>query len=76
MLFASVVGAGDIEPAVLEVATGATGTSGRLESSTVAMRVLPLPAPEPEGFTGAVGRFEGIRLSGCRRGQGSTSRCY
>ena len=58
VLFASVVGAGDIEPAVLEVSTGAPGTSGRLESSPIAMQVRPLPAPQPDGFTGAVGRFE------------------
>lgn len=58
VLFASVVGAGDIEPAVLEVSTGAPATSGRLESSTIAMQVRPLPAPQPDGFTGAVGRFD------------------
>ena len=58
VLFASVVGTGDIEPAVLEVSTGAPGTSGRLESSTIAMQVRPLPAPQPDGFTGAVGRFD------------------
>ena len=58
VLFASIVGASSIEPAVLEVSTGATDTPGRLESEAVAVEVRPLPVPEPEGFTGGVGRFE------------------
>ena len=58
VLFASVVGAGEIEPAVLEVSTGTPGTPGRLESGAVAVEVRPLPVPEPAGFTGGVGRFE------------------
>ena len=58
VLFASIVGASSIEPAVLEVSNGASGTPGRLESEAVAVEVRPLPVPEPEGFTGAVGRFE------------------
>ena len=58
VLFASVVGAGQIEPAILEVSTGASGAPGRLESGIVAVEVRPLPVPEPKGFTGGVGRFE------------------
>ena len=58
VLFASVVGAANIEPAVLEVSTEASGTPGRLESSPVAAEVRPLPVLEPEGFTGGVGSFE------------------
>ena len=58
VLFASVVGVGSIEPAVLEVSTGTPGTPGRLESGAVAVEVRPLPVPEPEEFTGGVGRFE------------------
>ena len=58
VLFASIVGANSIEPAVLEVSAGASGTPGRLESEAVAVEVRPLPVPEPEGFTGAVGSFE------------------
>ena len=58
VLFASIVGASSIEPAVLEVSTGTSGTPGRLESEAVAVEVRPLPVPEPEGFTGAVGSFE------------------
>ena len=58
VLFASVVGAWNIEPAVLEVSTGASGTPGRLVGPTVPVDVRPLPVPEPEGFTGAVGSFE------------------
>ena len=58
VLFASIVGASSIEPAVLEVSTGTSGTPGRLESEAVAVEVRPLPVPEPEGFTGGVGRFE------------------
>ena len=57
-LFASVVGAGEIEPAVLEVSTGTPGTSGQLKSAAIAVEVRPLPVPEPAGFTGAVGRLE------------------
>ena len=58
VLFASIVGASSIEPAVLEVSTGASGTLGRLESEAVAVEVRPLPVPEPDRFTGGVGRFE------------------
>ena len=58
VLFASVVGAGSIEPAVLEASTGASGTPSRLVGPTVPVDVRPLLVPEPEGFTGAVGRFE------------------
>ena len=58
VLFASVVGPGEIEPAVLEFSTGGPGTSGRLESAAMAVEVRPLPVPEPEGFTGAVGTLE------------------
>ena len=58
VLFASIVGTNSIEPAVLEVSAGASGTPGRLESEAVAVEVRPLPVPEPEGFTGAVGSFE------------------
>ena len=58
VLFASIVGASSIEPAVLEVSNGASGIPGRLESEAVAVEVRPLPVPEPEAFTGGVGRFE------------------
>ena len=58
VLFASVAGVGEIEPAVLEFSSGDPGTSERLESPAVAVEVRPLPVPEPTGFTGAVGRLE------------------
>ena len=58
VLFASVVGAAEIEPAVLEVSTDNSGTSGVLESAAMSVEVQPLPVPEPTGFTGAVGSFE------------------
>lgn len=57
-LFASVVGYGEIEPAVLEFSIGGQTSSGRLESTAVPVEVRPLPVPEPTGFTGAVGRLE------------------
>ena len=58
VLFASVVGAGEIEPTVLEFSTENRASSGRLESPGVPVEVRPLPVPEPAGFTGAVGRLE------------------
>ena len=58
LLFPSVVGAVDIDPAVLEVSSGTPGTTSRLESPAVAMEVRPLPAGAPAAFTGAVGRFD------------------
>ena len=58
VLFATVVGAGEIEPAVLDVSTGTPGNPGRMKSPAVAVEVRSLPAPEPVGFAGAVGRFE------------------
>ena len=58
VLFASIVGAGQIEPAILEVSTGASGSPGQVQSDSVAVEVRPLPVPEPAGFTGAVGSFE------------------
>ena len=62
VLFASVVGATEIEPAVLEVSSRRTPApptrEGLLESEAVAVVVRPLPVPEPAGFTGAVGRFD------------------
>ena len=58
VLFASVAGSGEIEPAVLEFTTGDPSASGRLESPAVPVEVRPLPVPEPAGFTGAVGKLE------------------
>ena len=58
VLFASVVGATEIEPAVLEISSGASGSSGRLESPAVPVQVRSLSVPEPAGFTGAVGRLK------------------
>ena len=58
VLFASVVGSGEIEPAVLELTNGEPGASGRLESPAVPVQVRPLAVPEPAGFRGAVGRLE------------------
>ena len=58
VLFASVVGAGEIEPAALEFSTGGQTSSGRLESPAVPVKVRPLPVPEPARFTGAVGRLQ------------------
>ena len=58
VLFASIVGVGQIEPAILEVSTGASGSPSQVQSDSVALEVRPLPVPEPEGFTGAVGSFE------------------
>ena len=58
VLFPSVVGTIAIDAAVLEVSTGAAGTSSRLESPSVAVDVRPLPAGAPASFTGGVGRFE------------------
>ena len=58
LLFASVVGAAEIEPAVLEISSGASSSSGRLESAEIPVEVRSLPVPEPAGFTGAVGRLK------------------
>ena len=58
VLFASVVEDGEIGPAVLEVSAAEPGASRRLQSDAVAVEVRALPVPEPEGFTGAVGRLE------------------
>ena len=69
VLFASVVGVGSIEPAVLEVSTGTPGTPGRLESGAVAVEVRPLPVPEPSGVHGGRRQVRNLRVCGCRRGE-------
>ena len=58
LLFPSVVGTVAIDPAVLEVSAGTSGTPNRLKTSAVSMEVRPLPAGAPTAFTGAVGRFD------------------
>ena len=58
LLFPSVVGANSIEPAHLAIDTEAPGSHEALESEAVAVEVRSLPTGAPQGFVGAVGRFE------------------
>ena len=58
LLFPSVVGTSVIDPPGLAVSTGSSGDQILLQGPPIAIDVRSLPAESPEGFTGAVGRFE------------------
>ena len=58
ILFPSVVGTVEIEPARLTVPDGQADKPVVVESSSITVEVQPLPSAAPEGFAGAVGRFE------------------
>ena len=58
LLFPSVVGTIEIEPAELTVSVGPSEAPIVLESDPILVEVLPTPMEAPAGFTGAVGRFE------------------
>ena len=58
LLFPSVVRAITIEPTSLRTDAGQPGSSDSLESEAVTVQVRALPTGAPQGFVGAVGRFE------------------
>ena len=58
LLFPSIVGRIDIEPAVLTVPDGSSDAPTVVEGVPVTIEVRPMPTEAPAGFTGAVGRFE------------------
>jgi len=58
VLFPSVVGTIDIEPAQLSVPIDFFAPPNYLETESIRMEVRPLPTDAPVGFTGAVGRFD------------------
>ena len=58
VLFPSVVGTIDIEPAELSVPIDFFAPPNYLETESIRMEVRPLPTDAPAGFTGAVGRFD------------------
>ena len=57
-LFPTVLGTVDIEAAALTISDGTAGGQGKLEAPPVSVQVRPLPPEPPDGFTGAVGRFD------------------
>ena len=57
-VFPSVVGTIQIRPARVTVSSGSTDAPVVFESSPVLIEALPTPAEAPEGFAGAVGKFE------------------
>ena len=57
-LFPTVLGTVDIEAAALTVSDGTGGGPDKLEAPKVTVQVRPLPPGPPDGFTGAVGRFD------------------
>ena len=57
VLFPTVVGTAAIDPGALTLQAAATGERRSFKSDTVSVQVRPLPAGAPEGFAGAVGRF-------------------
>ena len=58
LLFPSIVGTIDIEPAVLTVPDGSSEGPTVVEGVPVTIEVRPMPTEAPAGFAGAVGRFE------------------
>ena len=58
ILFPSIVGTVEIEPARLTFTDDQAARPVVVESSSITVEVQSLPSPAPEGFTGAVGRFE------------------
>ena len=58
ILFPSIVGTLEIEPAKLTVSDGQSDRPSVVESSSMSIEVLSLPTAPPAGFTGAVGKFE------------------
>ena len=57
-LFPTVLGTIDIEAAALTVSDGTAGGQQRLEAFPVTLQVRSFPPGPPNGFTGAVGRFD------------------
>ncbi len=57
VLFPTVLGEINIEPAQLSVPSNIFTRGGTLTTQPVLLQVQPLPAGAPEGFSGAVGRF-------------------
>ena len=58
ILFPSIVGTIEIEPARLTISDGQADKPVVVESASITVEVQPLPSAAPEGFAGAVGRFE------------------
>ena len=58
ILFPSIVGTIEIEPAKLTVSDDQADKPVVVESASITVEVQPLPSAAPEGFAGAVGRFE------------------
>ena len=58
ILFPSIVGTVEIEPARLTFTDGQADKPVDVESSSITVEVQPLPSSAPEGFTGAVGKFD------------------
>ena len=58
VLFPTVLGTVDIEAAALTISDGTAGGQGKVEAPPVSVQVRPLPPGPPDGFTGAVGRFD------------------
>ncbi len=58
ILFPSIVGTIEIEPARLTVSDDQAARPVVVESSSITVEVQPLPSAAPEGFTGAVGKFD------------------
>ena len=58
ILFPSIVGTLEIEPARLTASEGQADRPSVVESSFISIEVLSLPSTVSAGFTGAVGKFE------------------
>ncbi len=58
LLFPSIVGTIDIEPAVLTVSVGSSDAPTVVQGVPITIEVRPMPTEAPAGYTGAVGRFE------------------
>ena len=58
ILFPSIVGTVEIEPARLTVSDDQAARPVVVESSSMTVEVQSLPLPAPSGFTGAVGKFD------------------
>ena len=58
ILFPSIVGTVEIEPARLTISDDQADKPVVVESASITVAVQPLPSTDPEGFTGAVGKFD------------------
>ena len=58
ILFPSIVGTVEIKPARLTFTDDQAARPVVVESSSITVEVQPLPSAAPEGFTGAVGKFD------------------